>query len=244
MYLEMAKVVVDSTTMRGAQFGINENPGTTLSLSNSIIEDASLYGILVGDSRIEVTSTSFDGNDTGLALASGTSWVEGIVRNCTFTNNGDGIWVDNVGDSSVVIDDCVIDDNTTSGIFIEDGGDVAITRNTITNNAIGVYSYGSNPAIRSRNVIQYNEAGIKCDSYSTAAVESCTVNNNTNGVHVVNGANPDLGHESGGSSSGQNIMRPNTTYHVLNLTSNGIVAENNYWPRNPPTRPRRSWPRR
>lgn len=235
MYLENATVSVNDVTMRGAEFGINANPGTKLTLSNSVIEDESLFGILVRDAVIQATSTSFAGNDIGLCLGAGTSWVKATVRDCSFANNGDGVWINDFGDSSIVIDDCLIDDNVTSGIYVEDQGDVTITRSTITNNTIGVYSYDSNPKIRSRNLIQNNAGGIKCDNNSVAVVESCTVNNNTNGVAVLNGANPDLGHVTGGNSLGQNIMRPNTSYHVSNLTSNTIMAENNYWPRNPPS---------
>ncbi len=235
MYVQAANLVASGTTMRGAEFGINASLGTTLSLSNSIIEDASLFGVMVRDSRLEADENSFDGNDVGLYLGAAPTWVKGVVLDCSFTNNGDGVWIDDVGDSSVVVDDCVIDANTTNGIYVEDTGDVKITRSTITNNTIGVYSYGSNPAIRSRNVIQYNSGGIKCDNNSVAVVESCTVNNNTNAVAVLNGANPDLGHATGGSSLGQNIMRPNTGYHVSNFTTNTIMAKNNYWPRNPPS---------
>ena len=236
MYVQAAKLVVDGTTMRGAEFGINAHFGSTLSLSNSVIEDASLFGAMIQDSRFEMTDTSFDGNDTGAYLSSGGgSWIMATVYDCTFTNNGDGVWIEDIGDSTVIVDKCTIDDNTTNGIYVGGTGIAKITRNTIRRNAIGVYSYGGSPAIRSRNTIQNSSGGIKCDNFSTAVVESCTVNNNTNAVAVLNGANPDLGHVTGGSSLGQNIMRPNTSYHVSNLTSNTIMMENNYVPRNPPT---------
>ncbi len=230
-------VTVDSTTIRGPEYGINALLGTNLVLSNSIIEDCSLYGVaLYKDSKLDATRTTFDGNDIGLYLSRETeSWVKGTVYDCTFTDNGDGIWIDDVGDSSVAVDKCTIDDNTTNGIYVEDDGGVTIKRSTITNNTIGVYSYGSNPEIRSHNVIQYNNAGVKCDNYSVAVVESSTVNNNTNAFAVINDADPDLGHATGGSSVGRNIIRPNTAYYVSNLTSNTIVAENNYWPRTPPS---------
>lgn len=235
MYVEAANLTVENTTVRGAQLGINAHSGTTLSVSGSIVEDASLYGMLVRNSTFTMTGTSFDGNDTGLALSDGGGpWVKAVVRDCSFVNNGDGVWIVDIGDSSVVVDDCVIDDNTTSGIYIQDDGDITISRNEITNNTIGVYSYGGTPAIRSKNVIQYNTDGVKCDDFSTAVVESCTVNNNMHAIEVVNDANPDIGHATGGSSLGHNIMRPNDGYHVKNLTSNTIKAENNYLPKNPP----------
>lgn len=40
-------LVVESTTIRGAEYGINASEGTRLNLSNSMIEDCSLYGVAV-----------------------------------------------------------------------------------------------------------------------------------------------------------------------------------------------------
>jgi len=245
IYTQEANVVVDGTTIRGGELGINATTRTSLSLSNATIEDASLFGVSVRDSWLDATGTSFDGNDVGLDLETipcvdpdppcAYSWVMATVRDCSFTGNGDGVWVENVYDSSVVIDNCLIDNSTTNGVYVEGPGDVAITRNTITNNVIGVYSYESNPMIRSCNSIHYNTGGVKCDNFSTAAVESSTVTNNTNGIAVVNDANPDLGHQSGGSSLGYNILRPNTSFILSNLTGNTVVMENNHLARNPPS---------
>ncbi len=244
IYALAANLVIDGTTIRGGEIGVNASMRTALELSSATIEDASLFGVTVSDSWLEATGTSFDGNDIGLNLVTiqcvepdppcADSWIKAIVRGCEFTNNGDGVWVEILYDSSVVVDDCFLDDNVTSGIYVEGSGDVLITRNEITNNTIGIYSYESNPSIRSKNVIQYNAGGIKCDNFSTAVVESCTVNNNANAFAIINDANPDLGHSTGGNSMGYNIIRPNTAYHVSNLTSNTIMAENNYWPKSPP----------
>jgi hypothetical protein len=60
------------------------------------------------------------------------------------------------------------------------------------------------------------------------------VNSNTYGVNVVSGS-PDLGHVSGGNSVGDNILKPNTTYHVRNATAYTTIAQRNYWPQNPPS---------
>ncbi len=245
VYAQAARLVVDGTTIRGGEIGISATMQTELELSNATIEDASLFGVTVTDSWLDAAGTLFDANDIGLNLVTipcvepdppcPYSWVKAVVRDCNFTDNGDGVWIENDSDSSVVVDDCVIDENTTNGVYIEGSGDVEITRNEITNNTIGVNSYGSSPSIRSRNVIRYNAGGIKCDDFSTAVVESCTVTNNTNAFAVLNDANPDLGHETGGSSMGYNIVRPNSGYYVVNLTSNTIKAEIDYWPTNPPT---------
>ena len=137
------------------------------------------------------------------------------------------------GNSSVVIDGCTIDDNTTSGIYIEDNGDVSITGNTITGSAAGVFSYNSNPLIRSANTIQYNTIGIKCDNYSAAVVESCTVTQNYRGVWVGWECTTDLG-SWGSESSGRNILKPNTARYVMNFSSYPVSALWNYWPTNPP----------
>lgn len=173
----------------------------------------------------------FNSNDIGLYMSAETEdWVKAKVVGCTFTDNTDGTWIEDVGDSVVVIDNCTITNSTTTGIYVSDPGDVRITRNTITGGTIGIYSDSSSTAqIRSRNVIQDNAGGIKSDHYSVAVVESCTVTDNTNGVVVINDASPDLGHVSGGGSLGGNILNQNTAYFVSNLTSNSIKAENNYW---------------
>jgi parallel beta-helix repeat protein len=229
---EADTVVVDSTTIWGSDYGINALQGTTVLLSNSSVEDCPVCGVAVyKDSKLAARATSFDGNDIGLFLARDTyAWVRGDVTGCSFTNNTDGIWIDEVGDSLVLVDDCTIDHSTTSGILVEGAGAVSITDNTITDGTVGVYSYDSSPEIRSGNTIQDNSTGIKCDNYSQAVVESCTVTSNNNAVFVLNGASPDLGHVSRGNSGGCNIFSPTTYYYVSNLTADTVRAERNYWP--------------
>jgi hypothetical protein len=95
-----------------------------------------------------------------------------------------------------------------------------------------VFSYGSYPVIRSGNTIQYNTIGIKCDNYSAAVVESCTVTQNYRGVWVGWECTTDLG---GPVSSGYNILKPNTARYVMNFSSYPVSAFSNYWPTNPPT---------
>ena len=93
-------VIVDNTTIRGPEYGINALNGTNLILSNSTIEDCSSYGVaLYKGSKLNATETTFDGNDIGLYLArETTAWVKGTVHDCTFSNNTDGIWIDDVGE--------------------------------------------------------------------------------------------------------------------------------------------------
>jgi hypothetical protein len=142
--------------------------------------------------------------------------------------------VGDTGDSSVVIQYCEIDSSATSGILV-DSGSTTIRSTTITKGTIGVYVDGSAPNVGPHNTIQYNTVGITCEHSATAVVESCLVTQNTYGVVVRTGSNPDLGHASGGSSTGYNVFTPTTSLYVQNNTSNTVSAENNYWPASPPT---------
>ena len=244
IYAQEANVVVEGAMIRGGELGISATMRTSLIVSNATIEDASLFGVSARDSWLDATGTSFDGNDVGLDLETiscvdpdppcAYSWVKGTVRDCSFTGNGDGIWVENVLDSSVVIENCLIDNSTTNGVYVVGAGDVTIRHSTITDGTNGVYAYESAPMIGPLNTIQYNTVGIACEQYTTAVVESCLVNENTYGVRVRTGSNPDLGHASGGSSTGYNIFIPATTYYVYNKTSNTVSAEQDYWPASPP----------
>ena len=224
-------VVVDSTTIRGSDYGINALQGTTILLSNSLIEDCSMYGVAAyKNSFLWAKDTTYDGNDIGVYVAAeGYAWAKAMIRTCTMTNNDSGIWIDDTGDSTVVVNLCTIDGNTTNGIYVEDGGDVLLTRNTISDGSTGIFSYHSGPKIVRSNHITGNGNGIKCDASSYAAVESCQVDSNNFGITVVDG-NPNIGTYSGGTSSGYNILKPNTTYNLRNLTAYTISAQQNYWP--------------
>jgi hypothetical protein len=221
--------IVDSTTIQDCDIGLSAYACAT-TLTKSGINDCLSYGALFKDGRVRVLGTSFQGNDVGAFAATDASdGIGGTVRNCSFTYNNNGIEVDDVGDSTFVIDQCTLDHNTTSGIYVEDGGSVSVTDNDISYNSFGLFSYHSGPHIHWHNGIEHNGNGIKADGSSYAAIESCMVANNNYGVTVVSG-NPDIGTVSGGSSLGYNILKPNTTYNVRNLTGLTINAQQNYWP--------------
>jgi subtilisin family serine protease len=134
----------------------------------------------------------------------------------------------NSNNDDVYVSSCVIDSNGT-GIYGYDA-DVTMEEDTLLYNTVGVYVYSSDPLIKNFNLIKFNDEAIKCDNYSDAVVESSTVTYNDVGVVALNGSNPDVGHVTGGNSTGHNIIHHNSPYNIENQdTSVVVMAENNMW---------------
>lgn len=200
--------LVDSCTIRRANRGVWALDSTAVSIDHSVVEACTTNAVEARPySHVTIANSTLRGSDIGL-----------LADHC----------------EDVSVASCTIDSMVTTGVYVEGAGSASIKTNTISDNLIGVYCYKSSPEIRRRNVIENNVTGIRCDS-SFAAVESCTVAQNTYDVMAWTSANPDLGHTVGGNSVGYNIFTPVTSYYVYNRTSNTISAEHDYWPANPPT---------
>jgi Right handed beta helix region/FlgD Ig-like domain len=230
-----ATAMVDSVAIIGCDVGIDAGSGVTTVVANTSIDNCATYGALLKGTTYDIASSQFRGSDIGLVSS---AWANGTIAECTFSGNTDGIWIDGSGEyTPVIVSECTIDSSTTDGLYLACGaGDqVTIASNSIKHGTIGIYSDGGQPDIRRANVVQHNTSGITCENYSQAAVESCTVTDNTYGVMVHTGSNPDLGHVTGGSSVGYNVFTPAGSYYVYNRTSNTVSAQRDYWPASPPT---------
>lgn len=225
-------VFVGNTTVVDCDIGLMVDGGAKLRLSGSAIKDCTTYGVSAVAAAIFYTDdTEFRNNDIGLYISSGdSSIVTATVANCNFKQNNTGIYTTYLtGTSEINVWACVIDSNATNGVVCQDGGNILLRNNIISNSAVGVFAYNCDTNIRRGNRIRYNGDGVKCEYYADAVIESTEVYLNEVGVLVIDNSNPDLGHQNGGSSNGINKIHHNVPYHVKNLTSLTVMAENNWW---------------
>jgi parallel beta-helix repeat protein len=255
-------VYIEGTTISGAELvGINLCGGSTAQVTNCKIEDITDYGIeAYSGATLWANGTEVRDCDRGIFVQLGDSLTaSAVIDDCDLKKNDTGLWVYETSD--VEVTGCVIDSNTTNGIYCDDRAHITIEDNKVRNNTTGIFCYDqsyariqdgnvirnnttgilcdyySHAQITDGNVIRYNSFGIKCDDYSDPRVEGNTITSNNNGVFAANNADPDLGHSGGpgGYSAGNNSIHSNTSFHVVNLTYGlTIKAENNYWKGRPP----------
>jgi len=184
-------VFIENTTITGPQEAGLRLGLATARISNSTIQGVDMNGIWVRDgSVLYADNTNILDSGIGVYVFPDSELTStAYIYDCTIKRNNYGVQIDAA--STVVIEECLIDSNTTSGIYcLNTGANVLIKANTITNSATGIFNYNSIPEIRSGNVIQYNNSGIKCDSYSHAVVESTTITLNGDGVDAASICTP------------------------------------------------------
>jgi parallel beta-helix repeat protein len=160
-------------------------------------------GVVGGlDPPVEVTRSTVEYNDTGVLMANGD--VSGV---------------------------CVINNNTTNGIYLAEGSEGLVIGNVISSNQVGIYctGAGTNPIIF-QNDIESGGVGIFSDHSATGTVARNQIKFNGTGVLANNNAKPDLGDGSGSPLDGYNSIYGNSGFHVANFSTRvTIKAENNYW---------------
>jgi len=214
-------------------YGVWVKPDTSYDYSHATIEDCVIhhndtYGVFSNSSSSGHSTVSIDGGEYYENYVGVSDAVSGFVtlENARLHHNDNAYW--NFWNDDAYLKGCVVDSNTT-GIYCYDS-DVTIEEDTLLYNTVGVYAYSCDPMIKNFNLIKNNDEAIKCDNYSDAVVESSTVTYNDVGIVALSGSNPDVGHVTGGSSAGFNIIHHNSPYHIENQDTNVVVmAENNMW---------------
>lgn len=222
----------------GIGIDVNASQGGSAALTctnNSVIRDLEFHGITASASNdtVRATDMTVENGVYGLSLILG-AWA--ALDGCTIKNNDSGILA--IGTDQVEVTSCLIDSNTTNGIYCVDDSDITIEDNTISHSSAGVFCLNnSNPTIADSNWVKNNSIGIKCDGGSSPLIRLNKISNNAVGISALNGAAPDVGvscedscEVTGCSTEGANEIVNNSSHHIVNLSpSVTIMAECNYW---------------
>ena len=230
---EGAGTLIADTIRASSAYGVAAYPdtstdSTSISLRDCVIEDNATYGVWSYGANTSSTLREcdiFESDVAGIALA-----VNHLadVESCLVHDNATGL-LHAVGSNALNFNYVTFEDNTT-GVSTTSSSSLLMEADTLRDNTVGLYCYAASPSVKSGNYVRGNDEGIKCDQSSNAVVESTTVWFNDVGIVALNGSNPDLGHETGGSSVGYNSFVNNTTYHIENKdTTVTISAEDDWW---------------
>jgi flagellar hook assembly protein FlgD len=177
----------------------------------------------------------FAANPVGV-LYTGTG-AAGTIKYSTFTSCPIGVQTTTLNTSTpVMVRNNTISSSSTAGVkVVGTNGAVTLRNNNIGSSAVGVLADGSDAEVRFGNNIHNNTIGVKCINSAVAVVESTQVVSNTTGIEVSSNSNCDIGHSSGGSSTGINSIHDSAPYNVKNLnTGITVMAENNWFGVDPP----------
>ena len=161
-------------------------------------------------------------------LSRGTGlWIEAgdpTIANNTFTGNlREGIFV--TGNARPTIESNVFTQNDANGISVARSATAVIRNNTFQETGYGIAVGDTSAPLVSNNGIFENKAGIVVSNSATPVLRSNVIENNlAGGVVVISKANPDLGTVN---DQGNNRIRNNGSYDLINSTSNLVVAIGN-----------------
>ena len=161
-------------------------------------------------------------------LSRGTGlWIEEgnpIIANNTFTDSlREGIFV--TGDARPTIESNLFIKNDANGISVARSAAGVIRDNTFQETGYGMAIGDTSAPLVSNNGIFENKAGIVVSNSAKPVLRSNAIENNlAGGVVVISKANPDLGTVD---NQGNNRIRNNGSYDLINSTSNLIVAIGN-----------------
>ena len=130
-------------------------------------------GIVVGANPAHISGVSISGANDGLEINPRGIWMEGrpaIISNCKLQRNGNGLKIH--GKSAANIENCLISDNSETGIFINrpDNAGVSIKKCSITNNrkyGIEHAGWGRAIIVESSIISGNGESGVRCGNWST-----------------------------------------------------------------------------
>lgn len=161
-------------------------------------------------------------------LSRGTGlWIEDgnpTIANNTFTDSlREGVFV--TGNARPTISNNLFIKNDANGISIARSAAGVIRDNTFQETGYGMAIGDTSAPLVSNNGIFENKAGIVVSNSATPILRSNAIENNlAGGVVVISKANPDLGTVD---DQGNNRIRNNGDYDLMNATSNLIVAIGN-----------------
>ncbi|WP_406655596.1 NosD domain-containing protein [Methanolobus sp. ZRKC2] len=151
------------------------------SLSDIVIDGSSNAGTLYCyDCRnITIKNLVLKNNKYGIYL-SGTE--ESYLYNITSSGNYNGIYLTNSEINMAT--DCIISDNTFSGVFLEESEENLIENNQILANKYGVHFHVSGDNMLSSNLISKNLVGIELVFSDNNMIKGNTVSKNEGGIFL------------------------------------------------------------
>lgn len=224
---------------------VNIINGVTLTVSSKTVRTNSNITV---NGTLNATSTTFTSSGTwsGINFNSGSSGnINGCTINNVSTSGGAAVTINN---SSPTIQSSTINNlsGTTIGISITGTGSPYILSNTITSSANhGIYVYNGTGYIRDNTINGYSASSksvIYCDTYADGiflppgggAVEGGnTIRNGVYGIYAHYHSSFSAGTQS---TAHNNIFTNNSTHNVAATYYSDIMAENNYWDVEPPTK--------
>lgn len=188
--IEARDVTLQNLTLTGGSFGVRNNQGFSLMVSNCVIQDTRSNGFqgFVGDARIMNTVIRNAGG-AGVSLSRGAS--AGISQNSQIVDNaGPGILADR--NATVVVTSSTISGNGSTGVQLQSGSNGSVSGSVIEGNGTdnarpgaGISVSQSQAVMLDWNTIRYNRQ----DGVIVTAGGSATIDDNTiaeNGGHGVN----------------------------------------------------------
>jgi len=152
--LQADKVSIEDCVVFGSNNGIliNESDSINVSIRNTVVRNNANDGLSVattsGLAKVSSVNSSFIGNGEGIH-AKGNSRI--VLEQCVVSNNTlNGVFAEGIGTTAVVdLSNCVIDSNSVSGM--QAGGGVSNTASIIRINSCDIFQNGGTGALISTN---------------------------------------------------------------------------------------------
>lgn len=204
-YYANSSGTIQLSTIRDAQCGIYAASGASVSISNCIVSNNSLYGISLNNSASNtISGCTIQNNGTGINIYS----VDAVLSGNNILDNDNGIIADDVG--SVEWEDNDIEGNDYAVVL--ENASTYFFNNMITNNDHGLSITSGDPSFGMPYQLGYNAI--------TCGVSTIYANNST--VYMGYGYN-----------GGYNSIYRGSSFEIEAYNSSGIYADNNYWGSNP-----------
>jgi parallel beta-helix repeat protein len=188
--IEARGVTLENLTLTGGSYGVRNNQGLSLTISNCVIQGTRSDGYrgFVGDARL-MNTTIRNAGGAGVYLSRGAS--VGISQNSQITGNvGVGILAER--NSTVVVSASEVSGNGSNGVQLQNGSFGSVSSSRIEGNGTddgkpgaGVAVSQSQAGMLNNNTIRYNrEDGVIVTAGGIATIDDNTIAEN--GGHGVN----------------------------------------------------------
>ena len=196
----------------------------------------SFNGIVVsGDASLVITNSTIEQNATGVLAAGNVTKVTNITDCVLKDNSTTGV---TISAANALVSSSTIDNCNVGVLCSAPSASTLVVDSEIRNSSLGLHVAGAGAdATVLLNTFTNNTGGLKCENAGTASVFDNVFDGNGTAVSSISSGNPDLGRENPapGQSEGNNTFKSNSTYHVANFSQGlTILAENNYWGKHGP----------
>jgi len=188
--VEARGVNLENLTLTGGSYGVRNNHGFSLNISNCVIQGTRSDGFhgFVGDARL-INTTVQDAGGAGVYLTRGASAA--ISQNSQIVGNaGAGVLADR--NSTVIVSGSTIGGNGSNGVQLQNGSNGSVSGSVIEGNGTddgkpgaGISVSQSQAGMLASNTIRYNrEDGVVLTAGGSAVIDDSTISEN--GGHGVN----------------------------------------------------------